>query len=184
VKHAQWFLEKLKAAEQFIAFLAFCVMALSLFLDVLMRQVIGTGFFGSAQIGVFGMIVASFIGIGLATADGTHLRPRFTDHLIPPKWEGLTRRIGDGITAAFYIFVAVVASSVVRESLELGDVTSTLRVVIWPFQAVIVIAFFFGGLRHILYLVFPELRPLEGGDAVIESTHITPEPKNHAGDGR
>lgn len=159
--------------EQFVAFLAFSVMALALALDVLMREVTSAGFFGSAQVGVFGMVVASFIGIGLATADGAHLRPRFADTLFPSEWEGVITRLGDGLTAAFYFFVAVVAVAVVRESFELGDVTSTLRVVIWPFQAVIVLAFFIGGVRHILYAVFPEVKPPEGGVEVTEGAHVS-----------
>ncbi len=163
VKHAQSFLKKLRMGEQFVAFLSFSVMALALIFDVLMREASGAGFFGSAQVGVFGMVVASFIGIGLATADGAHLRPRFADNLFPSEWGGVISRVGDVLTAAFYFFVAVVAVAVVRDSFELGDVTSTLRVVIWPFQTAIVIAFFIGGVRHVLYVFFPELKPHEGG---------------------
>ncbi len=161
--HVERFLKGLRRVEQGVAFVAFMVMALALIGDILAREITGTGLFGATQVAVFGMIIVSFIGIGLATADGTHLRPRFADTVLPRHWQPVIGRIGDGLTAAFYAFVAVVAVSVVEESRALGDVTSTLRVVIWPFQTVIVVAFALSALRHVLYALFPALRPQEAG---------------------
>ena len=68
-------------------------------------------------------------------------------------------RIADVITAAFYLFVAVVAVFVVEETFQLDERTSTLRWVVWPFQTVMVIAFGLGALRHVLYVIYPTLRP-------------------------
>lgn len=160
---AEIFLKKLRTFEQAVCFAAFSVMAIALFSDVFWREWTGSGILQASQIGVFGMIVVAFMGIGLATADGAHLRPRFADHLIPKAWEGFIVRLADLITALFYWFVAGVGIYIVFEAYEYGDVFNTVRIVIWPFQLVIVLAYFIGGVRHIIFLARPELRPPESG---------------------
>ena len=132
-----------------------------------------SGILQASQIGVFGMIVVAFMGIGLATADGAHLRPRFADHLIPKALEPAILRLADLITALFYWFVAGVGAYIVIEAYEYGDVFNTVRIVIWPFQMVIVLAYFLGGVRHIIFMLRPELRPPESGaDAEVTTADI------------
>lgn len=157
------FLKKLRVFEQAVCFIAFFVMAVALFSDVFWREWTGSGILQASQVGVFGMIVVAFMGIGLATADGAHLRPRFADQLIPKRWEHAVVRLADFITAVFYWFVAGVGIYLVLEAFEFGDVFNTVRIVIWPFQMVIVLAYFLGGVRHLIYMTWPELRPPESG---------------------
>ncbi len=162
---AKVFLKRLRTFEQAVCFAAFSVMAIALFTDVFWREYTGSGILQASQIGVFGMIVVAFMGIGLATADGAHLRPRFTDQLIPTAWEGLIVRLADLITALFYWFVAGVGVYLVVEAYELDEMFNTVRIVVWPFQMVIVLAYFIGGMRHIIFLIWPKLRPIEGGNS-------------------
>ena len=159
MKHAETFLTWLRKAELAVCFLAFVVMALVLMVDVLNREFTGAGVYGSGQIGVFGMVIVAFLGLGVATAEGAHLRPRFADHLIPARFEGTLNRIADIITALFYGFVAYVAVEAVSISYGFTEVTSTLRILIWPFQSVIVIAFGMGAIRHVIFARYPALRP-------------------------
>ena len=70
MKFAKTFLDRLRVFEQFLCFTAFMVMAGALVYDVLKRQFTGSGAFGAPQLGVIGMIVVSYIGIGLASAAG------------------------------------------------------------------------------------------------------------------
>ena len=159
MKFAAALLKQLRAAELAFCFVAFAAMSIILMADVAMREVLGSGWFGASQRAVFAMVIVVFFALGLATADGAHLRPRFADGLIPKHWKPLLLRVADVITAAFYLFVAVFAFYVVRDTYELDERTSTLRWVVWPFQFVMVLAFGISGLRHIIYFIFPPLRP-------------------------
>ena len=57
----------LRKGETFICFVAFAVMALTLIADVFSRLIFGSGIFGAAEIGLIGMVVVSFLGLGVAT---------------------------------------------------------------------------------------------------------------------
>jgi C4-dicarboxylate transporter DctQ subunit len=119
------------------------------------------------------MVVVAFLGLGVATSEGAHLRPRFADGLIPPKYDTHFNRLADVITACFYGFVAYVAVFVVQETYELEDVTPTLRILIWPFQSVIIIAFGIGAVRHLIFAAFPPLRPLESSAEASDDQEVS-----------
>jgi TRAP-type C4-dicarboxylate transport system permease small subunit len=173
VHFSEALLKRLRIFEQAVCFVAFSVMAIALMADVGARELTGSGILQASQVGVFGMIVVAFMGIGLATADGAHLRPRFAD------------RLADSITALFYWFVAGVGIYVVLEAYEFGDVFNTVRIVIWPFQLVIVLAYFIAGVRHIIFMIWPMLRPPESwSDAEVTAADILvgdSNPSNRAG---
>jgi TRAP-type C4-dicarboxylate transport system permease small subunit len=171
VKTAASFLKRLRTAEQAVCVVAFVVMAVMLIADVAMREVLGVGWYGASQRAVLAMVVVVFFALGLATADGVHLRPRFADALIPQRWESFMLRVADLITALFYLTVAVVAVFVTAQTFGLNERTPTLRWEVWPFQAVMIVAFGLSGLRHIIYLIYPALRP---SDSSSERPGITP----------
>ena len=154
------FLKGLKFVETLICFLAFCVMAGALIFDVLKREFTGSGALGAPQVGVIGMIVVSYIGIALASANGSHFRPRFADPLIPKKFEPAVDRFAEFGFAAFCFWMTYVATLVALESKDLGDVSAVLRWPIWPVQMVIAAGFGLVGLRHTLYGIFLELKPM------------------------
>lgn len=165
------FLNGLRIAQQTLCFAAFMVMAGCLIYDVLKREITGSGAFGAPQIGVIGMIVVSYIGIGLASASGTHYRPRFADNVFPKKYHRLLDRIGEFGFALFCAFLTYVAAAVTLETLELNDVSPVLRWPIWPVQASLAIGFGLVAIQHFLYGVFIELKPEtieEGADLVKE----------------
>ncbi|MFL2771102.1 MAG: TRAP transporter small permease [Rhodospirillaceae bacterium] len=142
-----------------MCFLAFLLMAASLMGDVLKREFTGSGWFGAPQVGVVGMIVVAYMGIALASANGSHFRPKFADPLLA-RWDSLANRIGEFGFAIFCFFMAYVALHVSIESYELADVSAVLRWPIWPIQAVIVLGFGLVGLRHTLYGIFLDIRPM------------------------
>lgn len=156
---ARTFLHYLRIFEQTLCFIAFLVMAGALMGDVLKREITGSGWFGAPQVGVVGMIIVAYMGIALASANGSHFRPKFAD-VVLRRWDNLANRIGDFGFAIFCGFMAWVAFDVAAESYDLQDVTSVLRWPIWPLQGVIVLGFGLVAIRHILYGVFSELRPL------------------------
>lgn len=127
--------------------------------DVLRREFTGSGWFGAPQVGVVGMIVVAYMGVSLASANGSHFRPRFAD-VVLRRWDQLANRIGEFGFAAFCYFLAYIAFGVAVESYELEDVSAVLRWPIWPVQGVIVMGFSLVAIRHTLYGIFIELRPV------------------------
>jgi TRAP-type C4-dicarboxylate transport system permease small subunit len=168
---AKTFLNRLRMTEQFLCFAAFMVLAGALIYDVLKRQITGSGAFGAPQLGVIGMIVISYIGIGLASAAGSHYRPRFADKIFPAKYDMLMDRIGEFGFALFCAFMTVVAVQVSIESFELQDVAPVLRNPIWPVQMTIAVGFGLVAVRHFLYGIYPAIKPKPSG----EGTEITEE---------
>jgi len=143
-------------------------MAGALMGDVLKREFTGSGWFGAPQVGVVGMIIVAYIGVSLASANGSHFRPKFADGLLK-RWDNTANRISELGFAIFSFFIAYIAFNVALESYELQDVTAVLRWPIWPIQGVIVIGFSLVGIRHTIYAIFLELRPvLEGPNELNE----------------
>jgi TRAP-type C4-dicarboxylate transport system permease small subunit len=164
MQFAKTFLDRLRTFEQFLCFVAFLVMTGALVYDVLKRQITGSGAFGAPQVGVIGMIVVSYIGIGLASAAGSHYRARFTDNALPAKYHGLLDRVGEFGFALFCAFMAFIAVEVSLESFELKDVAPVLRNPIWPVQMTIAVGFGLVALRHFLYGIYPAIKPKPSGE--------------------
>lgn len=174
MQKAKAFLRYLKLFEQSLCFIAFLVMAGALMGDVLRREFTGSGWFGAPQVGVVGMIIVAYMGVSLASANGSHFRPRFAD-IVLRRWDDLANRIGELGFAVFCYFLAYIAFSVAYESYELRDVSAVLRWPIWPVQGFIVLGFALVAVRHTLYGIFLELRPLppesvEGMEVATDTT--------------
>lgn len=145
--------------ERGLTFAAFLVLITVVFGDVLMRELTGNGLLWARQVGVFANVVIVMMGFGLASMDGAHLRPRFADGWTPASWEPVMGRLQEGVMSLFCLGFAIVAAGVVRETFELGDMAVVPRIVIWPIQAFIPIAFFLAFLRHGIYAIWPAFRP-------------------------
>lgn len=146
-------------AERAITFAAFLAMIGVVFADVVARELTGTGLHWARQAGVYANIVVVLFGIGLASADAAHLRPRFADGWLPARWGPALARIGDGLMAAFCLAFAVIAFDVVAETRALAERSTVLRTLVWPVQAIIPLVFALAAVRHGLYAAFPALAP-------------------------
>ena len=164
MQFAKTFLNRLRIFEQFLCFSAFMVMAGALVYDVLKREITGSGAFGAPQVGVIGMIVVSYIGIGLASASGSHFRPRFADKVLPARFDALLNRVSEFGFALFCAFISFIAVRVSLESYDLKDVAPVLRNPIWPVQMTLAIGFGLVALRHFLYGLYPEIKPKPSGE--------------------
>lgn len=155
----------LRSAELFVTTAAFVVLVVVIFGDVATRRITGSGVVWAREVGVFANIVLTIIGIGLASADGTHLRPRFFDKVFPASWENAMVRIQEGLTALAFAGLAWVATMVVLETRMLDDRSVVLRWAVWPIQLALPVAFGAAFLRHGAYALFPASRPVERGEA-------------------
>ncbi len=158
---ARWVLERIGRTERIVSFAAFLVLVGVVFADVVSRETTGTGLHWARQAGVYANLVVVMFGIGIASAQGAHLRPRFADGWLPAGWTPVVRRMQDGLMAMFCVVFAWVAIGVVRVSFGLGEQSVVLRTPVWPFQAVIPVVFLLAAFRHGLYATFPALRPSE-----------------------
>jgi TRAP-type C4-dicarboxylate transport system permease small subunit len=156
-------LHRLGAAERIVTCAAFLVLIVAVFADVLSREVTGTGLHWARQAGVYANIVVVLFGLGLASAGGAHLRPRFADAWLPQRCAPALQRLNDFGMAVFCAAFAVVALGMVSDSFALQERSVALLIVIWPFQASVPLAFAVAALRHLVYAGYPELRPADVG---------------------
>ena len=158
IEAATHLLHLLRRAEQGLCLCAFFVQATVLFLDLLLRELSGGGLTWARQTGVYAGIVVAMLGIGLASAAGEHLRPRFADRWLPRAWEPAVVRLSEFTTAFICLLFAVFAGQLVAETIQLREISTVLRIPIWPVQMLLPLAFGIAFLRHFLYGCRPVLR--------------------------
>lgn len=164
-------LERLGAVERGVTAAAFAVLIVAVFIDVLSREFTGTGLHWAPQVGIYANVIVVMLGLGLASAGGAHLRPRFADNWLPARMAPWLDRANDLGMATFCAVFAVVAGSVVAESMVLQERSVALRTAIWPIQAVMPLAFGLAGCRHLIYALVPECRPTASGALAGTDSH-------------
>jgi len=158
-------LDSVRTLERVITCAAFAVLATVIFVDVVVREFSGTGLIWAREVGVYANIMVTLVGIGLASDSGSHLRPRLADRWLPAGWDPVLARLGEALTAAFCIGFAFVALQVVLETRVLDERSIVLRLWVWPFQAVLPLAFLLCALRHAIYATWPALAPAARSEA-------------------
>ena len=152
-------LKLLTTFEKSITFFAFLVLVSVMFTDVAIREITGTGLHWSRQVGVYANLFVVMFGLGVASSEGAHLRPKFADSWLPKKLEPLLIRLQEGFMSLFCLLFALIAFQVVAETYR-DDVQSiVLRMAIWPSQMIIPIAFLIAAIRHSIYALNPKYRP-------------------------
>ncbi|MEJ2601717.1 MAG: TRAP transporter small permease [Gammaproteobacteria bacterium] len=146
--------------ERAIVLVAFVGMVGVVFADVAARELTGVGLPWARQAGVYFNIFVVLFGIGLASASGSHLRPRFADHWLPARWERQLAFLQHALFALFCIGFAVVAADMVVTTYRLDERSEILRLPVWPIQSVIPLVFLIAAVRHGVYALRPSLRPL------------------------
>ncbi|MEZ5475258.1 MAG: TRAP transporter small permease [Steroidobacteraceae bacterium] len=180
----------IRRTEVFITTAAFVVLIVVIFADVVVRRVTGSGLIWAREVGVYANIVLTMVGIGVASASGAHLRPRFVDRWFPESWDFTLMRIQEAITAVAFAVLTYLSVVVLLETIELGDTSTVLRIAVWPIQLCLPLAFGLGMLRHGLFALVPALRPAERSEADVEAVlegattpteSVAPVPKDDSG---
>lgn len=156
---AEHLLKIISRLERALVLIAFTIMTIVIMADVVLREISGTGIPGAPRVAVYAMIITAWVGFGLASQSGRHLRPKFADGWLPISWEPLIGRLQEGLTAGFCLTLAVVATRVVAETWALGETSRMLRIPIWPMQAVIPLVLYVAALRHSIFALHPALKP-------------------------
>jgi TRAP-type C4-dicarboxylate transport system permease small subunit len=156
---AKFVLSGLLRLEQGLTSLAFACMVLVLGWDIVSRELLGGGRIWATPIAVYGNVLIAFIGMGVASAGGAHLRPKFFDRHAPMAWSGALNRLTDFGFAAFCVAAAWLCWVVVKDSVKLDELDPVMQWPVWPFQCIVVLGFGFGVLRHTIFGIWPALRP-------------------------
>ena len=85
-------LQALQRIEEAVASFAYITVAALLISDVLGRELFGTSFLGAQKLAIYAAIVASFLGLSLATSAGAHLRPEIFDRLFSARHDRASPR--------------------------------------------------------------------------------------------
>jgi TRAP-type C4-dicarboxylate transport system permease small subunit len=168
---AQSFAQRWHRAECVVAVVAYGLIALLLVMDVTGRELLGpifkaleikgaTGLYGAQKASVYALVLASFCGIGIATATGSHLVPRVGFSWIPSAWGPGMDRLADVLTGLFMMGVAYYGYVFVASSISTGLSAQAFNVPVWPFQLAIPLGFLSAAVRYFLYAAYPALRPL------------------------
>lgn len=152
-------LQALRRAEQALTAAAFLVIVSVLALDIIGRELGGGGRIWATPVAVYANVLLAFIGMGVASAQGAHLRPRFLDSAVPRRWDGLFNRLSDAGFALFCLGAAALCVAMVRETIALEETDPVMGWPVWPFQCLLVAGFAAGALRHAVYAARPGLRP-------------------------
>lgn len=129
------------------------------FADVLAREISGTGLHWALEAGAYANLLVVAMGFGLASASGSHLRPRFADRWLPASCEAPLARAGEACMAAFCFASAVLGVIVVAETFALDERSTAAGTPTWLPQSMLPLMFAAGALRHFLYALHPGLRP-------------------------
>jgi TRAP-type C4-dicarboxylate transport system permease small subunit len=156
-------LKGISCAESAVATVAYATVATLLIVDVVGRELFSTAFLGMQQLAVYGAIISGFLGLTLATSDNSHLRPAFLDFLAGERFDPLIARLGDAISAAFFLAAMAICWDFVQISMESRDKAPVLYFLLWPLQLVIPYAFASAGLKHAIFCVDPSLKKPDGG---------------------
>jgi TRAP-type C4-dicarboxylate transport system permease small subunit len=145
--------------EQAGTSLAFATMVCVLGWDIVGRELFSNGKIWATPIAVYCNVFIAFVGIGIASAGGAHLRPRFFDKLVPSALDKGFDRLTDFGFALFALGAGVLCWRITQESVQLAETDPVLQWQIWPFQLFLVLGFSIAVIRHLLYGVYPALRP-------------------------
>ena len=156
---AKRILQALGRSERVITTTAFTLLIATIFLDVFSREMTGVGLHWARQAGVYANIIVVMFGLGIASANGNHLRPRFADNWLPSRWNPVILRFQDGLMSVFCLFAGCAGAQLTWESIQLGERSALLPILIWPLLLALPLAFFMVGLRHAIYALYPPLSP-------------------------
>lgn len=149
---------------------AYGLIATLLVVDVIGRELLGsifkaldikgsTGLYGAQKASVYALVLASFCGIGIATATGSHLIPRVGFGWVPAAWGPAMDRLADVLTGFFMVGVAYYGYVFVASSMHTGLRAQAFNLPVWPFQIAIPLGFLSAAVRYFLFAIYPALRP-------------------------
>lgn len=156
---ANQLLHVLTKLERWTATIAYVMVAGLLIGDILSREIFATSLMGAQKVAVLCAVTAAFSGFAMVTHEGGHLRIGGLDELIPKRFKALHQRAGDAVSAVLFMALAVGAFHFVQQSFSYGDNVPVLFIPVWPFQVILVYSMGVSALRHLIFLLWPDIKP-------------------------
>lgn len=157
----QILLKTLFRIEAIVASVAYVVVVVAMLTDIIAREFFNASFIYTSKLALFAAIFAGMLGLGLATASGTHIRPRFADLWVPHSWQNQLQRLGDLLSASLFSFAGYISYELVHSSYEIGFLVPVVDWPLWWFQIIMPYAFISNALRHLAFAIHPALKPKE-----------------------
>ncbi|QQS13302.1 MAG: TRAP transporter small permease [Rhodospirillales bacterium] len=157
--------------ECWIAVAAFSFIAIIMVLDVFGREIVGpffrlinvdigpTGIFAAQRLAIFALVIGAFLGVGIATATGSHLVPRVAFNWIPARLGPAMDRIADLLTGIFLLGFVWFGFVFIQSTYAANLRTPVLDWVVWPIQMAIPLGFLSAALRYLVFAAWPGVRP-------------------------
>jgi len=158
-------------AECAIAVSAFALIALLLIGDTFGREFLypvltalgidigATGIVGAQKMAVFALVIATYAGIGIATASAAHLVPQVAFGVVPAKWSATVDRVADVLSGTLLLAAAWYGAHFVAGSFATGIRASMLQWPVWPVQLALPLGFASAALRYLCFAAWPDTRP-------------------------
>ncbi len=159
VSNTRRWLANVDKIESVLCAVAFALLTLCIFSDVLLRELFGNGIHWAQRMALNANVLLVFAGFGLATTKGEHLRPRILDQVLPAKYDPLITRCQQLFLSIFYLAVVITACVVVFKTYQLAETDDVLGWPVWPLQSLIPLAFLLASIRHAIYFLRPSLIP-------------------------
>ncbi|SFM35035.1 TRAP transporter small permease [Shimia aestuarii] len=147
--------------EGAIAVAAYAVTCGLLLADVAARELASQSIWGAQKLAVFGAIIAGILGLSIAVGNNAHLRASFADRILPWHW---VDRVGDLVSALLFAGLCWYAIVFVSESLTFRDRAEVINIPLWPIQLVFPYAFGTAALRHFVFFLMPDVKPVPAGE--------------------
>ena len=158
----QWIekaLSRLTWLEATISIIAYAFVAGLLLADIIGRELFSTSIYGAQKIAVQATMIAAFMGLTLATSQGSHMRAEAADVLVPQRWSAQADRFGYVLSTILYAALAAISFQFMMETRKYGMNIPVLGWPMWPVQVVLPLAFGSSALKSLAFAVFPALAP-------------------------
>ncbi|WP_025899109.1 TRAP transporter small permease [Sneathiella glossodoripedis] len=144
--------------EATLTMVAYGATAISLLGDVVGRELFDTGIWGAQRFAVYAAIVAGFLGMSLAAAEGENIRPQILDSIIPRSMNAFVDRLADFVSSGIYLILFYLAVGFVQASYENEEIAAVLDWPLWPIQMILPYAFLAVGIRYFAFAISPEFK--------------------------
>lgn len=157
--------------ENIVVVIAFTLMIVLMFGDVLMRELVAplaqalgidgvpSGLRAAQPRALYLLIVAAFISIGVSVASAAQIVPTLAFNWIPKRLEPLVDRLSYLLSAVIAFIAAWYGWLFVRDSMDYPTTLSGLDWPTWAIQIVIPIGFLSAGGRYLIYAIWPASAP-------------------------
>lgn len=147
--------------EAGLAGLCYAVVALAMISDVFAREFFNYSIYGVQRAAVLFVIATAYFGLGLATSQNQHLRPRFADGWAPARYQSLVTRLGDLLSAIAFATMGYFSFLMVKANHEWDETIPVILIPLWTVQWIMPYGFFSAAIRFVVFFLRPDLKPLE-----------------------